>query len=338
MHFANALTQFQRLETVPSAPLLAAQSLATIEGQAVLFGLTPDKYLFLLPDVNSNLTSESNLALSSISLEKLDLDLGGLWAGSYLAVSALRASFDLNLFAAICDEMVKGLASGKDPIELISDVAQRWRDLLAISNTDEASLSQILGMFGELLVLNALVVDIGPDVALAAWVGVDKARHDFEFSKNAFEVKTSRVLNRTVAQIHGLQQLATSPNTELSLCHVQVEWSPDGFNVLDLVEGIRKNLSESLTVDFDKKLGLAKFSEVRLANSAPYRFKIVRCALFYVDNSFPKLTRAELGLLGPVDTHLISLNYGLSLDGLPFTDITHNLGGKLAEIINLPSF
>lgn len=338
MHFANALTQFQRLESEPSSPLLAAQSLATIDGQAVLFGLTPEKFLFLLPDVKSNLTTEATLALNSIKLEKLEIDLSGLWVGAYLAVSALRASFDLNLFAAICDEMVKGLASGKDPSELISDVAQRWRDLLAISNTDEATLSQILGMFGELLVLDSLIADIAPNLALAAWVGVDKARHDFEFSKNAFEIKTSRVLNRTVAQIHGVQQLATSPNTDLVLCHVQLEWSPEGFNLMDLVENIRKKLPESLAVDFDNKLGLAKFTEIRLANSAPYRFKIVRCALFSVNDSFPKITRAELVRLGSVDTHLTSLNYGLSLDGLPFIDITHNLGGKLAEIINLPSF
>lgn len=337
MHFANALTQFQRLETETSAPLVAAQSLATIEGEAVLFGMTNDKYLFLLPDVNSNLTTEGNLALNSISLEKYHLDLRGLWVGSYLAVSALRASFDLNLFAAICDEMVKGLASGRDPIELIADVAQRWRDLLAISNTDEASLSQVLGMLGELLVLDALADDIDPGLVLGAWVGVDKSRHDFEFSKIAFEVKTSRVLNRTIAHIHGVQQLATSPNTELSLCHFQLEWSPDGFNLVDLIEGIRRKLPEGLVADFDKKLSLAKFTEVKIANSAPYKFKIVRCALFPVDSNFPKLTRAELALVGSVDARLTSLNYGLSLDGLPFFEITDHLGGKLAEIINSPS-
>jgi hypothetical protein len=337
MHFANALTQFQRLETEAIAPLLAAQSLATIQGQAVLFGLTPDKFLFLLPDVNSNLSADGDIALNSISLEKYVLDLEGLWTGSYLAVSAMRASFDLNLFAAICDEMVKGLASGKEPIELIAEVAQRWRDLLAVTAIDEASLSEILGMFGELLVLDALAVEIAPELALAAWVGVDKARHDFEFARKAFEVKTSRVLNRTVAQIHGLQQLATSPHTDLSLCHIQVEWSPDGSNLGDLVDGIRSKLPETLAADFEKKLSLAKFTEARLANSASHKFKLVRCALFLVDKDFPKLTRAELGLLGSLDTHLTSLNYGLSLDGLPFSEITQNLGGRLAEIIHKAS-
>jgi hypothetical protein len=283
------------------------------------------------------LSPDGGIDLNSLNLEKVRLDLEGLWAGNYLAVSALRGSFDLNLFAAICDEMVKGLGLGKEPIELISQVAGRWRDLLSIRAIDEASLSQIVGLLGELFILDELAADLTPGVALASWVGADKARHDFEFTRDAFEVKTSRVLNRSVAQIHGLQQLATSPNTQLSVCHIQVEWSPDGFDIPSFVAALKSKFSPQEVADFDKKLSLAKFTPERIENSAIYKFKIVRCALFSVDSKFPKITRFELDNFGAINTHLTGINYGLSLDGLPFTDITGNPGGKLAEIINTSS-
>ena len=337
MYFANALSQFQRLESESPAPLVAAQSLATFHGKAVLFGLTLEKVLFLIPDTKDNLSPAGGIGLNSLRLEKVRLDLAGLWVGDYLAVTAQRSSFDLNLFAAICDEMVKGLGMGKEPIELIEQVAGRWRSLLSMEELDEASLSQIVGLFGELYVLSELATELTPGGALASWVGADKARHDFEFTSVAFEVKTSRVLNRTVAQIHGLQQLAASPNTQLNVCHIQVEWSPDGFDIPSFVAALKSKFSPAEVADFDAKVSLAKFTPERIENSGVYKFKITRCALFSVEADFPKITRLELENFGAINAHLTSINYGLSLDGLPFTDITGNPGGKLAEIVNTSS-
>lgn len=331
----DAISQFKRLLGQADQPFRVAKSLGSHDGQPVLLGLDDTFMHFLVPVIKPDEQDLSSFRFKSLKANIRDINLVDVWSGSYIDMHASRESFDLGLFAAIADELILGLHSRESVIDQLSTVATKWIRLLSSEEEENANRNQVIGLLGELLVLEA-IIDAGKgELGLASWVGVDKARHDFEFSNLAVEVKSSSVLGQKTATIHGLEQLSAEKFTSLYLAHFQFEWDPKGFSLKSVYEQVRTKLNPNLQLKFDSKVATAGFDEKRISLSTIYTFKLSASALFPVDESFPKITSAILENAVHESSRISRVEYVLNLTGLPSVDVSENMGEVLVQLAAL---
>ena len=157
------------------------------------------------------------------------------------------------------------------------------------------------------------------------------ARTDFYFDSFRLEVKTSASQGARKATISSLQQLDDSPNFDLFLLHLQMEWDPAGHSILDLVTEI-KDLAPNCAGELDRKIQLLGFENDDLLLYEHVRWSKHRFSLYQVDADFPRLTPVVIENNIP-NYHLVEgVSYRINLESLEYTDLTENLGHKLARI------
>lgn len=112
-----------------------------------------------------------------------------------------------------------------------------FKDLL--SRAGGLGIEKQVGLYGELLLLEACIRRGGPGEAIGAWKGADASEHDFVFRGGAFEVKTTSTERRR-HRISSLEQLQPTPGTDLWLVSVQLTAGSSGARTLaDLVDDVR---------------------------------------------------------------------------------------------------
>jgi hypothetical protein len=231
----------------------------------------------------------------------------------HLVFSASSSEVD-DLFALMSQDICEAVNGADGPVTM-SMVASRilvWQQMLAKLSNHEPSLSEQVGLFGELLTLDTLVDELGPD-SLDSWSGPDLARHDFEAEDWAIEVKSSLSLASKRAHINGFTQLECAEGTSLNLLHLQFEQSMDSKSIADLIKGLEEKLNPSAL-----EVKLQRFLPEGLANlpswTSKYQLKLSSASLFEVDSAFPRIIRSDLG---PEYLRFSSLQYQLDLEGLP---------------------
>jgi hypothetical protein len=131
-----------------------------------------------------------------------------------------------NVFAELVGEILHRLETGHSPEKAVSGTISDFRQLLVAVPKREVQTSDIVGLLGELVVLDQLT-DISAS-AVQAWTGPLEQRHDFRRGVAAIEVKTSARSDTRCVTIHGPEQLL-APNTgRLHLAHVRLERSAAG--------------------------------------------------------------------------------------------------------------
>jgi hypothetical protein len=115
----------------------------------------------------------------------------------------------------------------------------RHRNILA--GRTRLTTEQEVGFFGELLFLEFVIKEIGPEVAAASWQGPFSEEHDFTFGDVHVEVKTTSSERRRHT-VHGLGQLAPLRGVPLSLVSVQLTRSSaqEGRTLPQLVKHVRQ--------------------------------------------------------------------------------------------------
>lgn len=139
------------------------------------------------------------------------------------ASPALSSIFD-HFCASVTDEV--GLRPD-EPLAALSDVLQRWQDLLKASAAPVLGANAVAGLIGELLIMEQIAV-IDAAAAVAAWTGTDKARHDFRAGQHAIEVKTVTSATSLIVEIHGITQLQAPTGGDLHVAVVRLERNPGG--------------------------------------------------------------------------------------------------------------
>lgn len=231
----------------------------------------------------------------------------------YLDLVCESASAD-KLFAAmsldICEKLdSKVVPDTENLVSVVSDQVAHWRQILEAISVVEASASEKIGMIGELLTLEALYGKHGSK-AYDSWYGQEKARHDFEFETQAFEVKASSRTSGVYCTVHGLNQLAYSIGTTLFLVHYQLEWSADGDSISKIINRLEQiGLSKAKV---QSKLG----SHWPALGEMPkwfsdYEFKIIACRKYEVDSHFPVVSQSTLG--DKVSSKISNMQYTLNL-------------------------
>ena len=220
------------------------------------------------------------------------------------------------------DEVYAALCSIADRVQLegesFADAVEAVLDALAgiVSQRHGLSTERQVGLFGELVVLLALVNSGGVEPALAAWRGPSSEEHDFGTDNYDLEVKTT-LSERRVHWISGATQLAPTGDRPLFLGSIQLTRAAvnAGSTLPHLVERVRSRFGDHLGAvnrqlsqlgyrDRDADLYRAKWT----TRTAP--------AFFEIDADFPALTQDRLNGAVPSPERLVEVRYRVDLTGL----------------------
>ena len=171
-----------------------------------------------------------------------------------------------------------------------------------------------VGLFGELLVLQTLMIpSLGP-AAVDQWCGPDSERHDFVGKRLHIEVKTTRK-SRHEHEISRLDQLRVPAGCQLLLVSIQLEQSVGGDETLatrvDAVVNLLRSDASALDAFMTKMVDLGWSEEMR--NSGELLRFFLRDAFAYpVDEDFPRLPDDFTPPSG-----VVSVKYTVDLANLP---------------------
>jgi hypothetical protein len=323
-----ALKAFESLQP-PKNPLEIS-----VQSAPVLFGTSFVKVArdysgrpkLLIPSSSQEPFSESQMRLTSgLSISQSNFpDAAGLPV-HYLVLSSQRNDVD-DLFSLLAQDICEHL-SEKDDFSLVNLVHERiaeWQGLLSRFTNGEPSPNAQLGLLGELLVLRELEQSMGSD-ALQCWFGSGGSRHDFEASTWALEVKSSLMLSRRIARVHGLNQLNATNGSTLRLIHLQFERALGGASIESVVRELETKFTLTL---FEERL--SPFFPDGLSDlpswASRLEVNLFGFSLHSVNEDFPKITS---DLLGPHAKRFSRLEYDIDLEGL---DCVIDNSGSLASL------
>lgn len=230
-----------------------------------------------------------------------------------------------NVTDHLLEEMIQLLIDGHAPGDVGRAALQHWRDLLARPAGTPLSENALVGLFGELEVLETILRHGGH---LDHWTGWNQDQCDFRLSRLAIEVKSTTSANYRRVRIHGLGQLADPEDgSDLVLVLKRLETSPDGRSVPDLIDAIVQ-LGTSRAVLLDR-LAQARYSDQHRARYAHSKFVSREVALRNIDDSHPRLVP---DMLAGVDLSSIDkIDYELNLNGDADADLHTDLDTLLAH-------
>jgi len=196
--------------------------------------------------------------------------------------------------------------------------------LNVFANRTAMSAEKQVGLFGELLLLEHLIGQIGAGPAVSSWQGSKPREHDFVFEALHLEVKTTTG-ERRKHMIHGLTQLVPVPGAGLAVISVQLTQSTleAGTTLPELVNRIR-SLTGGHIVDLNRLLESATwYDDDADLYPTPWELRSVPRA-YRVTDDFPAITAASLDQVP---------NIGLISDISYRIDLTDRTPDELSEPI-----
>ncbi len=215
------------------------------------------------------------------------------------------------LIEAILALMRNAFSFGHAVMASIADM----KDLLA--NRARLSPEEVVGLWGELLVLEHVIKRSGEAAAIDTWLGPSAAEHDFSFDEFEVEVKTTRSESRRHL-ISSESQLEVSPNRPLFLLSLQLTLAGGadaGRTLPQIVNEIGANLTKSdsqfyATLD---RLGYYRSDADLYQTSFQLR---TQARAYLVDDDFPAITRPRLAAVVEGSQHLSDVRYRVDVGGL----------------------
>lgn len=221
----------------------------------------------------------------------------------------LNGLFDLIIYDVLAEiQMSEG-----EPDRVCVFVLNRWRELLGRDSTPLPEKNEVIGVFGELLMLRDFI-RINP-LAIQYWTGPERGRYDFFAGGKALEVKTSLQRQGTILTIHGHDQLDPPADGSLHLVILQLEETPaDGENLCNLISSIVR-LGADQGEMYRKLARLGFFPEI-LTQLDEQRFKPIEKRVYLVNDEFPRITAASF-VNGLLPRGVIAINYRIDLSMPP---------------------
>ncbi len=196
------------------------------------------------------------------------------------------------VFGELVSELLSRLRAGKPPGEAVSSTLEDFRTLLVSRNREEVPREKLLGLLGELHVMQRLVQAHGSE-ALDAWVGPHEQRHDFRVGARAIEVKTSARSDSTQITVHGIDQLAPPRGGALLLIHLGLEETKGGnLSIGRLFDKLVQRGTSS--TGLREKLQAVGCDDPYAEAWNVYRFNVEGEQSWEVVPGFPRLTEAEM--------------------------------------------
>jgi hypothetical protein len=176
-----------------------------------------------------------------------------------------------------------------------------------------------VGLFGELWVLEEVLLPVLGDRSIDLWSGPRHERHDFVGRTLRIEVKTTRK-SHLVHEISRLDQLHAPPGQRLLLASVQVEETIGGQETIATrIDSIAAKLGTNGAAqdEFLTNLVRLDWSDDMRCSADLVRMEIRAVGIFAVDGQFPRLPRD----LNP-PSGVIDVTYNIDLSNVPMMDST----------------
>lgn len=188
-------------------------------------------------------------------------------------------------FSEVTIELLRRIRNGGSTLTSVSETLQDFKSLFTIEKNHKLSLSTVVGLAAELLVLDHLL-SLNP-MAWKIWKGPFAERHDFRIDKRAIEVKCTTRASRNKIKISSIDQLQAPENGDLYLVHIVLEEVHNGGLTL---EGIISNIFSKASNIRDiknilKELGYESNSKKWNA----YRFHLDKTSMYHIGENFPRL-------------------------------------------------
>ena len=225
------------------------------------------------------------------------------------------------------EEVVELLTDGHTPGDAGHEALKNWRDLLARPAGAPLSESALVGLYGELEVLETIIRLGG---ALEHWTGWKMDQNDFRLPGLTIEVKSTVSADYRRVRVHGLRQLADPEDgSDLVLVLRRLESSPNGRSLPGLVDDIvRLGVSRSQLLE---RLSQVRYSEQHRAGYEQIRFVSHELALRQIDETHPRLVPQ---MLTEVDmTCVDKVDYELNLNGVDTADLARGLDDLVAAAL-----
>jgi hypothetical protein len=279
------------------------------EGQqtALLVGISADNELHLL------------IPLPDEQARRVIGDLNGLKVrlritetGPYLDLIA--SPQHERVFSPVCREVIEAVhAQGREPWAATDTVIRHWQSAWRTSRQQMSQTVQI-GLVGELIVLNRIMIPALGASAVLMWSGADSERHDFIANRVHVEVKTTKG-SRHEHEISRLDQLWSEDGESLLLGSIRLEATIGGsLSVATLIDEVIEHLraEPALIDDFQRKLLRLNWAEEMRRSGELLLFNLLDAGFYQVDNDFPRLPQNFSKPSG-----VTAVRYTISLANLP---------------------
>jgi hypothetical protein len=195
------------------------------------------------------------------------------------------------VFTPFCREVIDAVhGDGREPWAAVAAAIRQWQSAFRPDRQAMTRAAQV-GLAGELLILQRILLPVLGPQAVFHWSGPDKERHDFVTGPIHLEVKATRG-SRHEHEISRLDQLWTADGDRLFVASVQLEETQGGhLTVASLIDVIIDAIrTDSAAVDdFKLKLFLLDWDDEMRRSGELMRFNLRDATLHEVDAAFPRL-------------------------------------------------
>ena len=195
----------------------------------------------------------------------------------------------------LCDEFA-GLPHEESAVRCFHDQLVRWQSFLQKHGPDGLSDEARCGLYGELVVLHALLEsNIAAEAVVPAWRGCKKASQDFQFLNLAIEVKTTRATVPDRIIVSNVQQLDEHgiDHMFLTLLHMN-ENEASGETLPQRVDDLRYALPDNQLDEFNAGLEEVGYSDTQRRLYARTRYRLIDQVYFEIKDDFPRITRQQI--------------------------------------------
>lgn len=216
---------------------------------------------------------------------------------TYIRIDCLEEGLS-EPFGFLANRVVDHLVGGATPSLACMDAVRDFRRLLSRAGGPLPSQEEILGLIGELLLINRLVRH-RPEL-WKGWNGPMGSACDFSWGTLDIEVKASHLSGEPRITVNGLDQLEPSDGRSLFLYHSILSANPIGtVSVPELADSVRAMIQEP--EEFDERLLHAGYLQAQKDLWLEHRFTLHEVAMYAVTDDFPRIRKADFpdGCLPP---------------------------------------
>lgn len=234
--------------------------------------------------------------IRAIDREKISLSV---FSKKHLLVITLLDSEYSSLFDDLILSLLHAISEMQDVESYCKNfirIFYQWLSFFAPSHNERLSKEVVMGLWGEMFLLNKLIDDsngIKINELLEGWVGPYNRSQDFIFVDKNIEVKTKHLANVTVS-ISSEHQLEADEGKQLVLSIVSVrEDLTNGLSIKDVLLSIKRSVFEHLG-DFGILLKTISQKGLSLQDINEYdNFRFYPIHIYDYDclkEGFPKIT------------------------------------------------